>query len=898
MNKKIIMSLILVLTLLSGMFCMNTYAAETEIVAVSGTHDFEFAKSLGIIPTDVRPDEAISRINLARCFSNVILSGAEPVAEKSVFFTDVDYSFAGYADMVYGAGIMNGIGGGLFNPDGYLTYNQLVKTFVSFLGYGEKAEAMGGYPGGYMAVAASLDLYFGAPGYANDYVTAEAVASAFKSALNVPVLEQVRYADTYTFVTRGRDYLEKYMNVHHVWDVVNATYWSNAINSHPVAYNEIVVGETLLTFDIKEFSVSNLFGQRVDAYYVKENGINRMLFIENFDNEVITYTSDVIDGFSPKGIVYLDGKKEKNLKLSSDVKIFYNGTICKTYDETIFTPWHERGLDGNLTVIDNNCDGSYDFVLIEAYESFVFDALIDNIIYPKYRGTTVIDLSGYNDGMDALFVNIKGQPVSVSSLEEGVILNVFKKDKGPGVPETEGVKDGITKIVVTVDAGDGILDSYEMSDDEIIFRVGDLEYKSSRSLFHSPEISKLKIGAKMKMMFNKDGLVSDIDFSAFEMILNGYLTDAKQGRGLEGADKVMIKVFTDGSVFESFTLGGKLELFVGDQRDVINGKDILPYLGTNPEGRIVRQPIRYKKNKDNVIETLYLVSQGTKECDGLFAFPESAYSKTAEYRSGTTRSFDGKILTNASTSVYSIPDEAQRDDDTLYTIPTLVGSRTYTFEAFGFRKDSKVANFIIMNYNDLPSEAKENPMFMIVESVSEVIDKKGDEVVKVRGFVKGNLTEYYGEKTTLSIGEGRTLPQKGDIITFNVNVDELIINPTLEFVEKSRQLPLNKNGVRQNPTESVYAARTRYIYGKIIWADNESMIIRAEDTENGTVTVETYLKSASVPVYRYEKVNSRDTAVRKSSVSELRAVPGSLMSQQKVLVYTKSGDVQMIAIYD
>ena len=111
MNKKIIMSIILVLTLLSGMFCMNTYAAETEIVAVSGTHDFEFAKSLGIIPTDVRPDEAISRINLARCFSNVILSGAEPVAEKSVFFTDVDYSFAGYADMVYGAGIMNGIGG-------------------------------------------------------------------------------------------------------------------------------------------------------------------------------------------------------------------------------------------------------------------------------------------------------------------------------------------------------------------------------------------------------------------------------------------------------------------------------------------------------------------------------------------------------------------------------------------------------------------------------------------------------------------------------------------------------------------------------------------------------------------------------------------------------------------
>ncbi|MBR5506487.1 MAG: S-layer homology domain-containing protein [Clostridia bacterium] len=893
MNKKIIMSLILVLTLLSGMFCMNTYAAETEIVAVSGTHDFEFAKSLGIIPTDVRPDEAISRINLARCFSNVILSGAEPVAEKSVFFTDVDYSFAGYADMVYGAGIMNGIGGGLFNPDGYLTYNQLVKTFVSFLGYGEKAEALGGYPGGYLAVAASLDLNFGNPQYANDYVTAEAVASAFKSALNVPVMEQVEYADTYTYVTRGRDYLEKYMHIHHLWDVVNATYWSNAINSNPVAYNEIIVGETLLTFDIKAFSPSDLFGQRVDAYYAKEDGINRMLFIENYDNEVLSYTSDVIEGFSTKGILYLDGKKEKNLRLASDVKIFYNGALCKTYDESIFTPWRERGLDGNLSVIDNNCDGAYDFVLIEAYESFVFDALIDNIIYPKYRGTTVIDLNGYYDGKDALFTNIKGQPVSVSSLEEGVILNVFKKDKGPGIPETEGVKDGITKIIVSVDSAVGTLDSYEIGDDKLILTIGGTEYTSSRSLFQSSEFDKLKIGGKMKIMFNKDGLVSDIDFSAFEMIFNGYLTDIKSGKGLEGADKMMVRMFTDGAVFESYTLCDRLELYLGDQREVIKGKDIGAYIGREESGRVVRQPVRFKKNRDNKIETLYLTNPSGEECDGLFAFPESSYSKTSEYRSGSTRSFAGKILTNPQTSVFAVPSEAKRDDETLYTIITLAGSHSYTFEAYGFKKDSKVASFIIIPDSDVSKPFTEESAMFMIDSVSEVM-KDGDELVKISGMYKGSPAEYYGEKTTLSIGEGGTLPKQGDIITFEINTEDLMVNPQLIFVQETRSFP----GYTSNPTAAQYETRTRFIYGKIIWADDESMIIRAEDEENETVTIETYMKSASVPTYRYEKVSSKQSQVRKASGDELRAVPGSLMSEQKILIYTKSGDMQMIAIYD
>ncbi|MBE7050302.1 MAG: S-layer homology domain-containing protein [Ruminococcaceae bacterium] len=894
MNKKVVISLFLVLTLLSGMFCMSTFAENKAEVVNSASHDFEFAKSLGIMPPDVIEDEAISRINLARCFTNVILSGAEPVVEKSAYFTDVDYSLAGYADTVYGAKIMNGVGGGLFNPDGHITYAQLAKSFVSFLGYGEKAEALGGYPGGYMAVAASLDLFFGAPQYANDYVTAEAVASAFKSALNVPVLEKVKYADTYTYVTRGRDYLEKYMHIHHIWDVVNATYWSNAINSHPVAYNEIVVGETLLTFDIKEFSVSDLFGQRVDAYYAKEEGINRMLFIENFDNEVETYTSDAIEGFSSKGILYLDGKKEKNLRLSSDVKIFYNGALCKTYEDSIFTPWHERGLDGNLTVIDNNSDGAYDFVLIEAYESFVFDALIDNIIYPKYRGTTVIDLNGYHDGLDALFVNIKGQPVSVSSLEEGVILNVFRADKGPGVPETSGVKDGITKIMVSVDSGVGNLDSYERSDAEIILTVGGIEYKSSRSLFLNPELDKLKIGARMKMMFNKDGLVSDIDFSAFEMIFNGYLTDAKQGKGLEGADKAMIRMFTDGEVFESFTLSENLELFVGDKREVIKGKDIFSYIVNRDSGRVVRQPIRYKKNKENKIETLYLMAEEAKECDGLFAFPESAYSKTSEYRSGNTRSFAGKILTNAKTSVYAVPSEAKRDDDTLYTIVNLAGSHSYTFDAYGFKKDSKVASFIIIPDSDVSKPfTEENAMFM-VESVSEVINKNGDEVVRVRGYEKGNLTEHYGEKRVLSICEGGTLPKKGDIITFDVNTEEMMVNPKLIFREDTRKFP----DYSANPTAAQYETRTRFIYGKIIWADDESMIIKAEDEENETVTIETYMKSASVPIYRFEKVNSRQSHVRKASVEELRAVPGSLMSEQKLLIYTRSGDMQMIAIYD
>ena len=76
----------------------------------------------------------------------------------------------------------------------------------------------------------------------------------------------------------------------------------------------------------------------------------------------------------------------------------------------------------------------------------------------------------------------------------------------------------------------------------------------------------------------------------------------------------------------------------------------------------------------------------------------------------------------------------------------------------------------------------------------------------MRGYEKENLTEHYGEKRVLSICEGGTLPKKGDIITFDVNTEEMMVNPKLIFREDTRKFP----DYSANPTAAQYETRKHF----------------------------------------------------------------------------------------
>ena len=63
-----------------------------------------------------------------------------------------------YIDQLYKAGIVNGVGEKIYEPDTDMTYEQFIKMLVCYMGLSELALTDGGYPDGYIRIAAEKGI--------------------------------------------------------------------------------------------------------------------------------------------------------------------------------------------------------------------------------------------------------------------------------------------------------------------------------------------------------------------------------------------------------------------------------------------------------------------------------------------------------------------------------------------------------------------------------------------------------------------------------------------------------------------------------------------------------------------------------------------------------------------
>ena len=100
-----------------------------------------------------------------------------------------------YINVAVDVGVINGYPDGTFLPENQVTFAEAIKMIVAALGYTPKAEAMGGYPGGYLAVAAEEEITDGVNVVGTLSANRGAVAMMVDNALDVYLMEQVSYGD-------------------------------------------------------------------------------------------------------------------------------------------------------------------------------------------------------------------------------------------------------------------------------------------------------------------------------------------------------------------------------------------------------------------------------------------------------------------------------------------------------------------------------------------------------------------------------------------------------------------------------------------------------------------------------------------------------------------------------
>jgi hypothetical protein len=104
-----------------------------------------------------RPGEPVTRAQFAKIIVAALGVGeAAQYAAGATKFADVpaDHWASGYINVAVDVGIIKRLSGWHIPPENQVTFAEAIKMIVAALGYTPKAEAMGGYPGGYLAIAA------------------------------------------------------------------------------------------------------------------------------------------------------------------------------------------------------------------------------------------------------------------------------------------------------------------------------------------------------------------------------------------------------------------------------------------------------------------------------------------------------------------------------------------------------------------------------------------------------------------------------------------------------------------------------------------------------------------------------------------------------------------------
>ncbi len=893
--KKLI-CIICVILLLSGSFGVS-YANEEAMQ--SG--DMIFLKSLGFVDYDKNEIDPLTRIELAGIYYSILAGNENPPSfSASGKFSDVSGTDAAVADFASDCGIMTGTGNGMFSPDDNVTYIQLIKTVVSFLGYDAVANQSGGYPSGYYLTGSQLGLCLDPPHDYNTELTFAKAATVLKLAVNCDLLTDMSFDGTYT--KENVNWLERYCGILRYDGIVYANYLTNIANDNKMEYNRVTVGNEVFDIGENAGSIRDMLGFRVDAYYrINSGGRKEICYFDKISGESRVIEGKNIVSLSGSKLEYDDGKETKALNLDKNAIVIYNGSVLKNYTGDIFDVYQSQNLDGFVTFMYNNGDSKADIISIDAYESYVVSQVIDDVIYNEYTPGKTVDISRYEDG-EILIESILGENLKPSDIEKGDIINVSR--------DAYGV---CKKITVTIDTYVGTLNSFEAGE-EISLTVDGAVYTLSRSLGAVIDTSKLVNGNKIKLFFNKDARICGIETEDYDTYDIGYLVGVKKEKL---KDTYTLKIFTSGGSFIEFETADKIALENTGTKlkpealfDVSNPSN--PGLITYTSGGdVVRAPIYYK--------TLPGTSKISRMClyDETAVRPRDCTSDTyvkdnciymhegfdgigshGLYYRSSTKSFGAKLLFGGSTVIFYVPTEENRSDDSGYYVEdtSFFGDNsTVKFEAYGSNSESPLIEVGVIKAGRwvLGSEIGFDSNVMVIGNISKVIDEEtGDEMYALSGCHYGSNVKYLAFDDAVSYVEaspGKTLGN-GDIIMFNPDKNNKIRNIDVLFRLEGKTFEFNSN-----PSDASYSASKRFAYGKVIYKDDNFLTIEIPKAD-GTSTTESFPLSS----FRFVECKGEGDKLTVSLAGADKIFDEKNFgdSASYVFVHTRIGDGRTIVIYN
>lgn len=842
---KRIISLLLCVFMLLGSFSVVMAAEDTEAVPVITNADLAAMQAIGIFDASLSSGAPMTRRQLADAYFEILLpdqSDDEYIPTKFYFDDILESDFS--INMIYEMGIMNGMGDNKFMPDNNVTYIQVVKTLVDFLGYRLQAEEYGGYPYGYMIMASNFGFAKYAPADMNMICTTDMAAVLFRQALDVKINQRIFTSgdDGMQYEKIDENYLELYTKVYIDQGIITATYIEDIYQYSDIGYFDIRIDNIPVTLSDEVLEMNELLGHKVTYFYNLDKSNNKVvLHYEIVDTDLTELSRDDIDDTkTTTDYIYYFNDDNKSKKIDiSDAYIFYNGTLCTSYDATTINPFANEIIDGFIRVV--SVDGDVDdaeYVFIEAFNSYLVKNVQGNHVINKYHPEIIFKLDDIESG-EIVIKNVLGEVIPPDSVEEYDILNVFADKSGK-----------ITKIIISLDTYVGVIEQIAKSGDNELksMTIDGQEFDVAANLALNPEFPNLKVGVKLKIMFNHLGEICDITLSDYDETVYGYIIDAQILEPL--AEKLILKMLTTKNTIEALEVADNVAI-----NGVKSSSANLESLLGNP---VNSQICRYRMNSDEtkISEISFVDDTIDYGQDGFYKYPALTTEKPY-YRNN---SLNGERLLKTSSIVFMVPYyNADKDNNEMYKTsdPSIFSTEgtSVSMAAAGGNLEAIADGSGLLQFNDvfeMYGTKANNPAaeacvyyiagkdsfgttdyitaagLLIVSDIVSVLDEEEGELRhQITGYVSGAQKTYYVEDSVLAeLTDGIAL-DIGDVCQMTVNSAGEIIKLTLVFDtsewQYSSEYPTNP--APQKSGGSTGFTNERFYFCTVKYVDDYAMTV-------------------------------------------------------------------------
>lgn len=835
---------------------------------------------------DKLPEETVTRAE----FTVMLVKGLNMTgAEFSHVFSDVDTadSYASFVNIAAGLGIIAGNGRGEFYPKEAITLSAALKMTVSALGYDRIANALGGFPTGYMKLANDLDLSFGVGGTLDSPLSFSQAAILICNYLMADIcgitaivgndIQQARQA--------GHTPLTEYFHLTKTEGTVKTAGFESLIPGETISKPQITINGNRFGTNIK--NPEQFLGLYATAWYDENDNI-RGIYVSP-RNSFVTVKSDQIDSFSGLKLTAYDenGTRATGYTLEASYSYARNGRGILD-SENIF-----KEQDATYNLIDNDGNGRFDVVIAEVTKYFVVSAVntAKKTVYDTNNGVNSLMLdneNGFCSFIEIMSDNGTVAAASVSDLKNEMVLQVNQSDDGT-----------YTYVLASSFVVSGTVNEYD--NDSII--IDGVKYKFNSYFF---EKEKIHPGYDAAFLLAPDTTITAFASGQTDVMNYGYLLDyCKNDKSIDHI--VQIKILSDKGTVITPYLANKVIFdgvnISGDSEEIKNS-----FIRGNVP---LYQVIRYQLNADNKvfkIDTAQAAPPGQFN-DNLCADNTlSRYiSKTKGYFYSTYKIFSPHISLQNSPIIFSVPYDIysggnERYNDKAFGVTSVANmgvSRSVVMDAYDV--DSNLMANCIVYYNPNSGSSAtvgaKTALSMVSELTSGITDE-GELVHFILVMTNGTFYKYIITNDIYS--KLTVIPKAGDLVRVEVNtfgeVTAISVDAIYDSAEQTAVLTSDApdDGF---VNDSAYRGRIYSISGSALTLLIDQMMRETSsysDPLKGNIAAFTLINTASVTVF-----NAKSGEVTPGRVRDLeQAVSVGAENASKVIMKTYSHGIQQIFVYD